>query len=440
MVGAMIRRIWALVAPCCLYLVACSGGESGPTYHQDVQPILASRCINCHKSGGIAPFALDSYDLARSAAPAIKPAVVSRKMPPWSAAAADTGYKHNPSLTDAQIDLISRWVDANAPEGDADEPGEPLPPVGGGLARVDKELIMAEPYTPKVSPDDYHCFAIEWGAEEDTYVTGFNAVAGNPEIVHHIAAYLITPAYLEEMQKWEDSEEGNGWTCFGGPMASGGSNVPISLLSAWIPGYSGSTFPEGHGILVPKGSFIALQVHYNTLSGAAGSDQTKLQFSIERQVATRLSYAPFLNAGWVLGTMDIPANQKDVEHSYIEDPRGLLELFVDLDLSKGFMIHAVMFHMHKLGDRGRFALLEPGQPSKTLLNIEKWDFDWQREYFLDEPVRFENGDQLSLKCVFDNTAAHQPCFGGNCREPADVNWGEGSTDEMCVANMLISPL
>lgn len=223
-------------------------------------------------------------------------------------------------------------------------------------------------------------------------------------------------------------------------MAEGGANVPIALLSAWIPGYSGSSFPEGHGIKVPKGSYMVLQVHYNTLSGNEDPDQTKLQFRVANEVSTPLSYAPFLNAGWVLGTMDIPANQKDVEHSYIADPRGLLELFVELDLTRGFKIHAVMFHMHKLGDRGRFALLKPGVPARTLLNIEKWDFDWQREYFFEDPPVFENGDQLSLKCVFDNTKAKQICSGGTCREPEDTNWGEGSTEEMCVANMLVSPL
>lgn len=440
MVPAMKRPLWPAWAFCTLPLWACGGGESGPTYHQDVKPILAGRCENCHRSGGIAPFALDSYELAKNAAAAIKPAVVSRRMPPWSAGPADHGYKHDPSLSDAQIELVSRWVDEGSPEGDPEQPGAPLPPVGGGLARVDREIRMAEPYRPKTEPDDYHCFAIEWGAEEDSYVTGFNAMPGNPEIVHHIAVYLITPDILPEMQKWEDSEEGNGWTCFGGPMASGGANVPISLLSAWIPGYSGSTFPEGFGIKVPKGSFIVLQVHYNTLSGDTRPDQTTLQFSVEDTVARPLSYAPFLNAGWTLGTMDIPANQKDIEHRYVADPRGLLELFVDLDLSNGFEIHAVMFHMHKLGDSGRFSLLKPGQTAQTLLDIEAWDFDWQREYFFETPPRFENGDQLSVRCVFDNTAAKQPCFADGCQEPADTNWGEGSTEEMCVANMLISPL
>ena len=223
-------------------------------------------------------------------------------------------------------------------------------------------------------------------------------------------------------------------------MAAGGANVPIALLSAWTPGYSGSSFPEGHGIRVPTGSYVVLQVHYNTLSKSEEPDQTKLQFRVADQVTAPLSYAPFLDAGWVLGTMHIPADQKDIEHGIIADPRGLLDLFVELDLSRGFKIHAVMFHMHKLGDRGRFALLKPGQPAKTLLNIEKWDFDWQREYFFEEPPVFENGDQLTLRCIYDNTASNQDCIGGKCRTPTDTNWGEGSTEEMCVANMLVSPL
>ena len=35
-----------------------------PTWYQDVAPIVVSRCGGCHRDGGIAPFALDSYEAA----------------------------------------------------------------------------------------------------------------------------------------------------------------------------------------------------------------------------------------------------------------------------------------------------------------------------------------------------------------------------------------
>ena len=38
-------------------------------------------------------------------------------MPPWMADSSCRPYKHDISLTDAQIETVSSWVDAGAPEG-----------------------------------------------------------------------------------------------------------------------------------------------------------------------------------------------------------------------------------------------------------------------------------------------------------------------------------
>ena len=97
-----------------------------------------------------------------------------------------------------------------------------------------------------------------------------------------------------------------------------------------------------------------------------------------------------------------------------------------------------MFHMHTLGVNGEVAILPQVKDSSTLLNIEKWDFDWQQEYYLEEPFPFTNGDLLKLSCTFDNSESNQKCTEGKCRESEDVNWGEGTNDEMCVVNLLIT--
>ncbi len=62
-----------------------------------------------------------------------------------------------------------------------------------------------------------------------------------------------------------------------------------------------------------------------------------------------------------------------------------------------------------------------------LLEVADWDFHWQLNYQLAEPVRFEPGDALYLRCTFDNTAGTEA-----------VHWGEGSGDEMCVGNLFIT--
>lgn len=90
-----------------------------------------------------------------------------------------------------------------------------------------------------------------------------------------------------------------------------------------------------------------------------------------------------------------------------------------------------MFHMHKLGTSGQLWLDKANHQHLKVLDIPAWDFHWQLQYFLAEPVRFEPGDNLRVRCVFDNAS-------GRLSVAKDVNWGEGSEDEMCVANILSS--
>ena len=58
--------------------------------------------------------------------------------------------------------------------------------------------------------------------------------------------------------------------------------------------------------------------------------------------------------------------------------------------------------------------------------IPRWQFHWQREYHLAEPVRFNPGDRLFLRCDHQN------------RTKTLRTWGEDSSDEMCIAFLYVS--
>src|SRR5919109_275464 len=88
-----------------------------PTYYQDVKPILDGRCTGCHFKGGIAPFALTTYDQARRNRAAVAAVVSRRLMPPWHAEPGHRRYLYDPSLTTAQIATIARWAKLGGPRG-----------------------------------------------------------------------------------------------------------------------------------------------------------------------------------------------------------------------------------------------------------------------------------------------------------------------------------
>src|SRR5688572_25784497 len=102
-----------------LSLSAVAFAQDAPTYSKDVLPILQKNCQSCHRPGQVAPMSFLTYENVRPWAKAMKTAVATRKMPPWFA---DPKYGHfgnDRSLKQADIDIIAKWADAGAPEGNA---------------------------------------------------------------------------------------------------------------------------------------------------------------------------------------------------------------------------------------------------------------------------------------------------------------------------------
>ena len=98
------------------------GGAAAPTasatFHKDVLPILQKNCQSCHRPGQIGPFSMMTFETTRPWVRAIKTRVVNRQMPPWFADPHAGQFANDTSLKQADIDTISKWVDAGAPQGD----------------------------------------------------------------------------------------------------------------------------------------------------------------------------------------------------------------------------------------------------------------------------------------------------------------------------------
>ncbi len=187
------------------------------------------------------------------------------------------------SLSQADIETISAWVDGGAQEGDpADSPGPVAPLTPPTLDRVDLSLSLAEPYTPQASPDDYRCFLIEWPYEERVWVTGYEVVPGNAAIVHHVIPFLINPDDAEDYRALDAAEPGPGYTCYGGPGGDIETLINTRWLGSWAPGGGARTMPEGYGVRGKPGSLVAVQVHYYSLT-TPGPDQTRVNLRIPRR-------------------------------------------------------------------------------------------------------------------------------------------------------------
>src|SRR5262245_18984038 len=107
---------------------AAADAAKAPTFTKDVAPIFQNKCEACHRADSMAPMSLVTYQEARPWAKSIKTRVTARQMPPWhiDKNIGIQEFKNDRSLSDTEIDVITRWVDAGAPMGD---PRDMPPPI-----------------------------------------------------------------------------------------------------------------------------------------------------------------------------------------------------------------------------------------------------------------------------------------------------------------------
>jgi len=399
------------------------------TYYEHVKPIVDAYCVSCHAAGEIREQTpLDTYDGVHALKELVKENVVERVMPPWLATQDCAEYHGDQSLSEEQIATISTWVDEGGVAGQAAKEGAPLLLEPSDPIREDITLQLSEPYSPKMVPDDYRCFLIPWPAEGKKYIVGFDAKPDNVQNLHHLIAYLVRPEDVETYKGYEAAEEGPGYTCFGAPVppnaeAGAGST---RWLGAWAPGGENRRVPPGTGLPVEEGSYISLQAHYNAQVAGESFDQSAVTFMVEDNVEQEAMILPWTNyMQWVSQKkMTIAAGDADASHSFAWDPTQFL--------GGPLTIYSASLHMHLRGKSARTYLVRQDGSEECMLDIPRWDFGWQRSYGFTEPLTLNPGDKIGLECHWDNSPENQPWIDGEQAAPVDVNWGEGTGDEMCL--------
>src|SRR5687768_12879696 len=155
---------------------------TGPTFSKEVVRIFQQHCQTCHHEGDIAPFSLVTFAEAKPYAALIKFMTQSRQMPPWKPVEGCGDFKDERRLTQGEIDVIARWVEAGAPEGNRADLPQPLDFTGGwALGQPDAIYKLPEPFTPPVGKDTYRCFPIPTELTSAAYVRAVETHPGDRE-------------------------------------------------------------------------------------------------------------------------------------------------------------------------------------------------------------------------------------------------------------------
>ena len=90
------------------------------------------------------------------------------------------------------------------------------------------------------------------------------------------------------------------------------------------------------------------------------------------------------------------------------------------------MLYSAFLHTHYRGLAGSLELVKPDGTRQMLINLPRYDFNWQRTYDFVEPVKIPAGSKLVSTYVYDNSVRNA----ANPDPDATVFWGDQSWEEM----------
>jgi hypothetical protein len=394
-----------------------------PTFSKDVAPILYKNCVSCHQPGNIAPMSLLTYDQARPFARSIKAKVVAGTMPPWHAEAPVGTFSNDRRLTDAEKDLITRWVDGGAPQGDAkDMPKPPRAVDGWEIGKPDVVFTMTKPFDVPASGEvDYQYIEIPTNFTEDKWVSAIELKPGALSVVHHILAYARDPnasapptptfkpvgpsAPPRPAQTGADAQAAGQQRA---PRGTPPRNVGV-LIATTAPGTNAMSWEPGQAMLLKAGTILTFQLHY-TANGTAASDRSSIGLIFAKEPPRQeVHSSAFVNATFAI-------------------PPGATDYKIDsaIEFTQNARILALFPHTHLRGRSWEYRLVYPDGRSEVVLSVPHYDFNWQTYYEFAKPLSVPKGARLEASAKYDNSAANR----SNPDPKIEVHWGEQTWEEM----------
>jgi hypothetical protein len=424
---------------CSAARVDAQSAATGPTFTRDVAPVLYRNCTSCHRVGEIGPMPLVTYQDARPWAKSIAAQVAARTMPPWHADPSHGEFVNDRRLSDADRETILTWVRNGAPEGNpAELPAPPTYADGWQIGQPDAIFALGEDYpVPASGTIEYKYFEVPTQFTEDKWVQAFEVRPGDRSVVHHVIVFARPPrrAAAPGDQSAEGNAEGantqtprrpSTFTFAPGmqeprseavtaakrapnndrPSPRGGNGA---FVAAFAPGQAVRAYAEGTAIKIPAGATLVFQMHY-TASGKATTDRSKIGMVFAKEPPRQqVVIAALQNANFTL-----PAGAPDVKVD--------AEMTVNQDVT----IWSMLPHTHVRGKRWHLEATYPDGRTETILEVPKYDFNWQTDYVFKRPLRLPKGTKVRTTAWYDNSAANK----SNPDPNVDVHWGDQTWQEM----------
>ncbi|HVY90377.1 MAG TPA: hypothetical protein VG942_16040, partial [Hyphomonadaceae bacterium] len=371
------------------------------SYTKDVAPIIEAKCVTCHEKGGIAPFAMDSYEVVKGFAPTIRETIRTQRMPPYFADPHIGSFKNNQGMTSAQATTLVHWLEAGAPRGSGEDvlktQAKTAPEWPAELGTPDVIVDLPAFNVPATGIVQYQNQRVDNPFTKDTWLRAIAIKPGNLSVLHHVVSNQIPDPKLPR------------------------SAIPAGSVGSYTPGAQPQIIADGAGAPVPAGGKLMFQMHYTT-TGKAVTDQTKVGFYT-------LKVPPkYIKRSTVIGDFGMMIPKGEARHTEIAYQTFPADAY----------IYTLYPHAHYRGYHVELKAKTPDGKETMLLSLPKYDFNWQRDYDPEQPILVKAGTKLIATWVFDNSpnnrALHKEAkdTDGNpiASYDVDVRTGEQTYQEM----------
>ena len=416
----------AFVAYAALAPRAGDARTADPTFAEDVAPILYRNCTSCHHPGGLGPFSLLDYDSATPKLAKIKGMVSSRRMPPWQADGPRGVFRNDRRLTDEERNTIVRWVDAGAKPGDMSKlPPRPSYDAKWEIGTPDLVVQMPNDYVvPAKGTIEYQYFEAPTGLTEEKWVKSIEVMPGSRAVVHHVLVFAkvppppgaTPPARRDGPPTTPLFIRNRAHALPETPRPDGAPPRQLgALIGTTAPGTNVVEFPEGTALRLRAGTVLTFQMHY-TAHGHETSDRTSVGFKFAPEMPNEEIFA----ASFQNGSLLLPAGAKDVA------------VPAEIGVSQPVKIWGLFPHTHLRGKRWQYRLEKPDSTSEIVLDVPRYDFNWQTYYLFNTPFEIPVGGKLTSMAWYDNSATNKH----NPDASIDVKWGDQTWEEMQYTGIL----
>lgn len=364
------------------------------TYCNQISRILQKRCVECHREGDIGPMDLTNFEDVAAWSDMMLEVIRDNRMPPWHASAEFGNFSNDRSLTLVEREQFEQWVADGAPRGDLSQLPAPLTFADGWQLEQTPDLILPvsnEPFkVPAKGAVRYQYFQQSVSFDEDKWIAAMEIKPGNRAVVHHVLVF-------DRLKGSNNNIEGL-----------------RSFFAGYVPGTRVQPYPDGMAKRLPAGSELIFQVHYTPI-GTPQEDLSHIGLVFVKD-PSKLTHE-IQTASVFESRFRIPPHESSHPVDAIsERPLPKCDL---LSLSP---------HMHVRGKSFRYTALFPDGSKKILLDVPKYDFNWQTEYRLQESLALPEGTRIFGEATFDNSDQNL----NNPDPNATVSFGEQTWEEMMI--------